>query len=459
MSFVDNPRHSNRPPVIPATAGIQRGEAAGHPTNHKNHTNHSSDAPSRPSWTIPVIPAAAGIQGRGRGESHFAFRQLPSRPLVSWTIPVIPTAPHRHSGGGRNPEGRGGGTSQKSQKSQFRQPPSRPFVSFVDNPRHSNRPPVIPAAAGIQRGGDVGNPTNHKNHTNHSSDNSLRAPSRPSWTIPVIPTAHPSFRRRPESRGAGTWGIPLITKITRITVQTTPFAPLVSFVDNPRHSNRPPVIPAAAGIQRGGDVGNPTNHKNHKNHSSDNSLRAPSCPSWTIPVIPTAHPSFRRRPESRGAGTWGIPPITKITRITVQTTPFAPLVSFVDNPRHSDRPTPSFRRLPRTPIRGRNPEGRGRGESHQSQKSQFRQPPSRPLVSFVDNPRHSNRPPVIPAAAGIQRRGRGESHQSQKSHESQFRQPPSRPFAPFVDNPRHSNRPPVIPAAAGIQRRGRGESH
>ena len=255
MSFVDNPRHSNRP---------------------------------------PVIPAAAGIQGRGRGESH---------------------------------------QSQKSHESQFRQLPSRPLVSFVDNPRHSNCPPVIPAAAGIQRGGDVGNPTNHKNHTNHSSDNSLRAPSRPPWTIPVIPTAPhrhsgeelaPYPDTGPESRGAGTWGIPLITIIPRITVQTTPFAPLrvlrgqspsfqpptrhsgegrnpegrgggtshqsqkshesqfrqppsrpfVSFVDNPRHSNRPPVIPAKAGIQRGGDVGNPTNHNNPTNHSSDNSLRA-----------------------------------------------------------------------------------------------------------------------------------------------------------------------------------------
>ena len=117
--------------------------------------------------------------------------------------------PTRHSGGGRNPEGRGRGESHQSQKShesQFRQLPSRPFAPFVDNPRHSNRPPVIPAAAGIQRGGDVGNPTNHKNHTNHSSDNSLRAPSRPSWTIPVIPTAphrHSGGGRNPEGRGRG----------------------------------------------------------------------------------------------------------------------------------------------------------------------------------------------------------------------------------------------------------------
>ena len=241
----------------------------------------------------------------------------------------------------------------------------------------------------------MGNPTNHKNHTNHSSDNPLPAPSCPSWIIPVIPTAHPSFRRRPESRGAGTWGIPPITKITRITVQTTPFAPLrvlrgqspsfqpptrhsgggrnpegrgrgesqksheshesqfrqlpsrlapfvdnprhsnrppvirrrpvritgtfrshpnhssdnpfASFVDNPRHSNRPPVIPAAAGIQRGGDVGNPTNHKNHTNHSSDNPLRAPSRPSWTIPVIPTAHPSFRHAAGIQRGGRAGHP--------------------------------------------------------------------------------------------------------------------------------------------------------
>ena len=114
------------------------------------------------------------------------------------------------------------------------------------------------------------------NHTNHSSDNPLRAPSCPSWTIPVIPTAHPSFRRRPESRGARRRDIPLITIITKITVQTTPFAPLSvlrgqspSFQPPTRHSNRPPVIPAAAGIQRGEAAGHPTNHKNHTNHSSD----------------------------------------------------------------------------------------------------------------------------------------------------------------------------------------------
>ena len=277
-------------------------------------------------------------------------------------------------------------------------------LSVLRGQSPSFRPPhtVIPAAAGIQRGGAAGHPTNHKNH---SSDNPLRAlrGQSPSFRPP-----HPSFRRRPESRGAGTWGIPLITKITRITVQTTPFAPLVSFVDNPRHSNRPPVIPAAAGIQRGGDVGNPTNHKNHTNHSSDNSLRAlsvlrgqspsfrpphtvipaaagiqrgedvgnptnhssdnslraPSCPSWIIPVIPTAHPSFRRRPESRGGD--------------------------VGNHKNHTNHT-----------------------NHSSDN-----PPSRPLVSFVDNPRHSNRPPVIPAAAGIQR-GEAAGHPTNhKNHSS-----------------------------------------
>ena len=156
-------------------------------------------------------------------------------------------------------------------------------MSFVDNPRHSNRPPVIP-------------------------------------------TAHPSFRRRPESRGAGTWGIPLITKITRITVQTTPFAPLVSFVDNPRHSNRPPVIPAAGRNPEGRGGG--TSHESQKSHESQ-FRQLPSRPLVSFvdnprhsnrpPVIPTAHPSFRRRPESRGARRRDITPITKITRITVQT--------------------------------------------------------------------------------------------------------------------------------------------
>ena len=158
-------------------------------------------------------------------------------------------------------------------------------------------------------------------------------------------------------------------------------------------------------------MGNPTNHKNHTNHSSDNPLRAPSRPSWTIPVIPTAHPSFRRRPESRGARRRDIPLITKIT---VQTTPFAPLSVLRGQ-------SPSFQPPTRHSGGGRNPEGRGRGESHQSQKShesQFRQLPSRPLVSFVDNPRHSDRPPVIPAAAGIQRGGDVGNPTNHKNHSS-----------------------------------------
>ena len=147
-----------------------------------------------PSWTIPVIPTA-----------HPSFRRRPesrgARRRPSWTIPVIPQPPTRHSGGGRNPEGRGTWGIPLITK-------IRGTNHSSDNPRHSNRPP-LPAAAGIR----VGNPTNHNNH--------------------------------------------------RITVQTTPFAPLRVLRGQ---SFRPPhtVIPAKAGIQRGGDVGNPTNH-NHTN--------------------------------------------------------------------------------------------------------------------------------------------------------------------------------------------------
>ena len=199
--------------------------------------------------------------------------RTPIRGLLNAAHPLFPRKEtFAHPSFRRRPESRGAGT--------WGIPPitkitritvqTTPLVSFVDNPRHSNRPPVIPAAAGIQ---GRGRGESHQSQKSHESQ-FRQPPSCPSWTIPVIPTAHPSFRRRPESRGAGTWGIPLIPLIPLITVQTTPFAPFVSFVDNPRHSNRPPVIPAAAGIQRGGDVGNPTNHKNPTNHSSDNSLRA-----------------------------------------------------------------------------------------------------------------------------------------------------------------------------------------
>ena len=119
----------------------------------------------------------------------------------------------------------------------------------------------------------------------------------PLWREPVerkLPTEPPiNLGHHPTNQH-----IPQSPPIPKITVQTTPlapFVPLVSFVDNPRHSNRPPVIPTAhpsfqpptrhsnrppvipatAGIQRGEAAGHPTNHKNHTNHSSDNPLRAP----------------------------------------------------------------------------------------------------------------------------------------------------------------------------------------
>ena len=292
VSFVDNPRHSNRPPVIPAAAGIQRGEAAGH------HTITTK-------ITVQTTPFAPLRALRGQSPSF--------------------QPPTRHSGGGRNPEGRGRGESHQSQKShesQFRQPPSRPLVSFVDNPRHSNRPPVIPAAAGIQRGeaGDItpitkipritvqttpfaplrvlrgqspsfqpptrhsgegrnpegrgraGHHTNHKNPTNHSSDNPLRALRGQSPSFQP-PTRHSGGGRNPEGRGRGESH--QSQKSHESQFRQLPSRPFVSFVDNPRHSNRPPVIPAAAGIQRGEAAGHPTNHKNPTNHSSDNPLRAP----------------------------------------------------------------------------------------------------------------------------------------------------------------------------------------
>ena len=58
---------------------------------------------------------------------------------------------------------------------------------------------------------------------------SIRPATTPFAPLRVLRGQSPSFRRRPESRGAGTWGIPLITKIPRITVQTTPLTPAQTF--------------------------------------------------------------------------------------------------------------------------------------------------------------------------------------------------------------------------------------
>ena len=196
-----------------------------------------------------------------------------AHPVISLKIdraPTIPTAPHRHSGEGRNPEGRGEGALRFH-------PLMWPSQGHSDSGEElAPYPDTRPESRGARRR-DIPPITKITVQTTPFAPLSVLRGQSPSFQPPTRhydrPT--PSFRRRPESRGAGTWGIPLITKITRITVQTTPFAPLVSFVDNPRHSNRPPVIPAAAGIQRGEAAGHPTNHKNHTNHSSDNPLRAP----------------------------------------------------------------------------------------------------------------------------------------------------------------------------------------
>ena len=126
---------------------------------------------------------------------------------------------------------------------------------------------------------------------------SIRPVPNPLWREPAerkLPTEPPiNLGHHPTNQH-----IPQYPPIPKITVQTTP---LVSFVDNPRHSNRPPVIPATAGIQRGEAAGHHTNHKNPTNHSSDNPLRALSGQSPSFQP-PTRHSGGGRNPEGRGRG-------------------------------------------------------------------------------------------------------------------------------------------------------------
>ena len=124
------------------------------------------------------------------------------------------------------------------------------------------------------------------------------------------------------------------------------------------------------------------------------SIRPVPNPLWREPVerkLPTEPPTNLGHHPT-------ILSIPLITKITVQTTPFAPLSALRGQ-------SPSFQPPTRHSGGGRNPEGRGGGHptNHKNHTNHSSDNPLRPLVSFVDNPRHSNRPPVIPATAGIQR--------------------------------------------------------
>ena len=106
---------------------------------------------------------------------------------------VIPGPHHRHSGEGRNPEGRRGARqpllnpSEANPPSQERRPPNR-----HSGPHHI----VIPAKAGIQRGGEGrGSPSSIHRRPTHPPKS-----AGPPIVIPAPTTS--SFRRRPESRGA-----------------------------------------------------------------------------------------------------------------------------------------------------------------------------------------------------------------------------------------------------------------
>ena len=154
-------RHSGAPPRHSGAALRHSGEGR-NPEGRRGvwqdpiqpPTTDSRPAPTivipAPHFVIPaphfVIPAKAGIQRGGEGRGNTRSNHPPrtaGRPL---TI-VIPAPPTRHSGEGRNPEGRRG----------VRQPPiqppttdSRPAPTIVIPAPHF----VIPAKAGIQRGGE-----------------------------------------------------------------------------------------------------------------------------------------------------------------------------------------------------------------------------------------------------------------------------------------------------------------
>ena len=343
-----------------------------------------------------------------------------AHPVISLKIdraPTIPTAPHRHSGEGRNPEGRGEGALRFH-------PLMWPSQGHSDSGEElAPYPDTRPESRGARRR-DIPPITKITVQTTPFAPLSVLRGQSPSFQPP---TRHSGGGRNPEGRGRGESHQSQKSQFRQLPSRPFPVIPTAHpFVDNPRHSvdNRhspTPVIPAKAGIQRGGDVGNPTNHKK---------------------------------------------------QITVQTTPFALRA------RHSNRP-------PVIPAAAGIQRGGALRDIPPITKIVFRQPPSRPLVSFVDNPRHSNRPPVIPAAAGIQRGGDVGNPTNHKNHtnhssdnplrapsrvlrgQSPSFQPPTRhsgggrnptPFAPL--SVLRGQSPSFQPPTRGIQRGGTcGTSH
>ena len=202
------------------------------PASPSRHSCGGRNPEGRGSGASPP-PATAGLPNHphppyrrtpvSRGAGHAIHQPLSISPAPSrHSCP-----PPRHSCGGRNPEGRGSGESPPPATSTHPNPPyrrrpvSRGAGHVVHQPLSISQPPhVIPAEAGIQRGGGAGRPHH-----------------QPQQPHPTTPTLHTGGGRYPGARGKPS--------------------------TNPSRSSQPPhvipspqlVIPAKAGIQRGGEAG------------------------------------------------------------------------------------------------------------------------------------------------------------------------------------------------------------
>ena len=217
------------------------------PTTQERRPDIRQAGPHTSSYPAPhiVIPEKAGIQRGGEGRGKAVPRciggqaGLPRAPAPRF---VIPAAPPRHSGPPtssfrrrtsscrrrtssfrRRPESRGAvrsvarlpGHRRPSRPPKSAGPPDssfRPPDSSGRPPTSSCRPPhfVIPAKAGIQRGGEWrGRPFQGASEAKPACqerrrpDSSFRRPTS-SFRRPTSSCRPPisSFRRRPESRGA-----------------------------------------------------------------------------------------------------------------------------------------------------------------------------------------------------------------------------------------------------------------
>ena len=260
-------RHSCLPLVIPAKAGIQRGGEAGHPHNQP---------PSQSPTPSASIPAEAGIHGRGTPTTN--LRRIANTPH--------PSCPHIREPHPQRPAHLHPDTSPSRKHPSIRYPPPMTCVPIHHQngvPRLRERVALLQnflthsrfATPSLQNRGQTTSPPatditqRMSNQWQGEGPGRRPTPQPTTVAIPHLCHLHPGESRDPGA-GKPAWAMSGQRELPHPPSSDTRTHHL-------RHPCPPPVIPAKAGIQRGGGEGHP-----RMNHPI-----TPNPATTTLPESPT----------------------------------------------------------------------------------------------------------------------------------------------------------------------------